>query len=80
MLTYNARFGARAPSVITLTAGLNGLDRGGAAIAVDAAGNAYVVGAAYTADFPTTPGVFQPDLAAPAHCRQMRFCRTMPSS
>jgi uncharacterized protein (TIGR03437 family) len=66
-LTYNARFGARAPSNIALQPpGLNGLDRGGAAIAVDAAGNAYVVGAAYTADFPTTPGVFQPSLHAGA--------------
>jgi uncharacterized protein (TIGR03437 family) len=62
VLTYNARFGARGPSFITLAPGLNGLDRGGAAIAVDAAGNAYVAGAAYTADFPSTPGVFQPVL------------------
>jgi uncharacterized protein (TIGR03437 family) len=62
VLSYNARFGARAQSAIGQPAGLNGLDRGGAAIAVDAAGNAYVVGAAYTADFPTTPGVFQPAL------------------
>jgi uncharacterized protein (TIGR03437 family) len=63
VLIYNARFGARAQSTLPLQPnGLNGLDRGGAAIAVDSAGNAYVVGAAYTADFPTTPGVFQPNL------------------
>jgi uncharacterized protein (TIGR03437 family) len=63
VLVYNARFGARAQSsVFNQPAGLNGLDRGGAAIAVDAAGNAYVVGAAYTADFPTTAGVLQPSL------------------
>ncbi|HEY1493062.1 MAG TPA: hypothetical protein VGF49_00905, partial [Candidatus Solibacter sp.] len=62
VLTYNARFGARGPSFITTVPGLNGFDRGGAAIAVDAAGNAYVAGAAYTADFPSTPGVFQPAL------------------
>ena len=29
---------------------------------MDAAGNAYVVGSTFTADFPTTPGVFQPNL------------------
>jgi uncharacterized protein (TIGR03437 family) len=62
VLTYNARFGARGPSFITTIPGLNGFDRGGAAIAVDAGGNAYVAGAAYTADFPSTPGVFQPAL------------------
>ena len=72
VLTYNARFGARAQSsIFNQPAGLNGLDRGGAAIAVDGAGNAYVVGAAYTADFPTTTGVFQPNLrtgTGPARC------------
>jgi hypothetical protein len=32
---------------------------GGRAIAVDAAGNAYVIGDTDSADFPTTPGAFQ---------------------
>jgi Beta-propeller repeat len=35
-----------------------GFDRGG--IAVDAVGNAYVTGETISADFPTTPGAFQP--------------------
>lgn len=39
--------------------GGSGDDQGGA-IAVDAAGNVYVTGHASSADFPTTPGVFQP--------------------
>lgn len=60
VLTYIARFGARARSLL-MPASLNGLNRGGTAIAVDAAGNAYVVGSAFTADFPTTPGAFQPN-------------------
>jgi hypothetical protein len=34
----------------------------GAGIAVDAAGNAYVTGNTFSADFPTTPGAFQPTL------------------
>ncbi|MCU1235482.1 MAG: hypothetical protein JWP63_3449 [Candidatus Solibacter sp.] len=62
VLIYTARFGARAQPAIAQPAGLNGFDRGGAAIAVDGAGSVYVAGAAYTADFPTTAGVFQPDL------------------
>ena len=35
----------------------------GSAIALDAAGNAYVVGGTVSYDFPTTPGAFQPALA-----------------
>jgi len=67
VLSYVTRFGAR--SSIGLVnfqappqAPLNGRDRGGTAIAVDAAGNAYVAGSAFTADFPTTPGAFQPSI------------------
>jgi Beta-propeller repeat len=34
-------------------------------LTVDTAGDAYVVGQTSSADFPTTPGVFQPNLAGP---------------
>jgi len=61
VLSYNARFGARALPPFG-PENLNGYDRGGTAIAADATGNAYVVGSTFTADFPTTPGVFQPNL------------------
>jgi len=39
---------------------LGGGRDGGEAIAVDAEGNAYVTGFTYSANFPTTPGAFQP--------------------
>jgi hypothetical protein len=39
---------------------LGGGRDGGEAIAVDAQGNAYVTGFTYSANFPTTPGAFQP--------------------
>ncbi len=44
------------------------------AIAVDAAGNAYVTGYALSADFPTTPGAFQTTLDQPAQCPQNYPC------
>jgi Beta-propeller repeat. len=63
VLSYVARFGARSTSNSSPSPPLlNSFDRGGNAIAVDAEGNAYVVGSAFTADFPTTPGAFQPRL------------------
>jgi hypothetical protein len=40
-------------------------DEGGAAIAVDAGGNAYVTGATVSPDFPTTAGAFQSTFAGP---------------
>jgi hypothetical protein len=47
--------------------GGSGLDGdGGSGIAVDAAGHAYVTGAAMSPDFPTTPGAFQTSLASAA--------------
>jgi hypothetical protein len=38
----------------------------GLAVAVDAAGNAYVTGETYSTTFPVTPGVFQTTLRANA--------------
>jgi hypothetical protein len=40
----------------------------GSAIALDAAGNAHVVGYALSYDFPTTPGAFQPELGGEGPC------------
>jgi hypothetical protein len=45
-LVYSARLGGSANNV-------------GSGIAVDAGGNAYVTGATFSSDFPTTPGAFQ---------------------
>jgi len=44
--------------------GPGGADEFGRAVAVDAAGNAYVTGATNSADFPATPGALQPTWAA----------------
>src|SRR4029077_6707252 len=46
LLVYSARLGGSANDV-------------GSGIAVDAGGNAYVTGATFSNDFPTTPGAFQ---------------------
>jgi uncharacterized protein (TIGR03437 family) len=55
VLTYHVRLGPRPVD----SGQLAGFQRGAAAVAVDAAGNAYLVGSTYTADFPTTSGAFQ---------------------
>ncbi len=56
VLSYQVRLG---PRLATPGTPLAGLQRGAAAVAVDAGGNAYLLGSTYTADFPTTPGAFQ---------------------
>ncbi len=56
VLSYNTRIG---PRPFTSGTQLAGFERGVAGIAVDAAGNAYLVGSTTTADFPITPGAFQ---------------------
>ncbi len=42
----------------TYLGGSSGTVEGGSDVAVDSAGNAYVVGTAYSSDFPTTPGAY----------------------
>src|ERR1019366_7456531 len=42
-------------------------------IAVDAAGNAYVAGTNYYADFPVTPGAFQTTVPNPNNCDSCAF-------
>jgi hypothetical protein len=49
--------------VLAYSTYLGGTGEGGGGIAVDASGNAYIAGWTYSADFPTTPGVFQTTLA-----------------
>jgi len=50
----------RTGSALVYSTYLGGRDASGRGIAVDAAGHAYVTGTAYSTDFPTTPGAFQP--------------------
>ncbi len=62
VIAYHARFGPRQNANIPTAPGqpLQGINRGGAAVKVDAQGNAYVCGSTLIADFPVTPGVVQP--------------------
>lgn len=49
------------------------------AIAVDVAGNAYVVGATYSSDFPVTPGAFQPACSNPCNSADAFVAKLNPS-
>ncbi len=55
------------------------LDDGGTAIAVDAAGNAYVAGATLSHNFPSTPGAYQPKFAGSGGEPGKPFCNGAPS-
>jgi len=63
---YSTYFGGSqaAPTPIGFLTGPENEHDYGIAVAVDAAGNAYVAGYTSAADFPTTPGAFQTSLAA----------------
>ena len=64
VVSYVALLGPRPYPANPGPPALDDRNRGGAGIAVDAEGSAYIVGSTLTADFPVTPGAFQESFAS----------------